>query len=89
MLQRLGDVIYWTASGAAVLCVFIGVLIAVTDHLHPSPSDWIAPIVACLYSRALSGSPVKPPGTCSPNRRSYEFRKLRTLLCGIAILMPS
>ena len=35
MLQRLGDVIYWTASGAAVLCVFIGVLIAVTDHLHP------------------------------------------------------
>ena len=53
MLHRLGDVIYWTASGAAVLCVFIGVLIAVTDHLHPSPSDWIAPVVACSVLASL------------------------------------
>ena len=44
MLQRLGDVIYWTASGAAVLVFFVGVLTALTQP--GSPRDWIVVIVA-------------------------------------------
>jgi hypothetical protein len=43
MLQRLGNVIYWTTSGAAVLCFFFGVLIAVgAEMLH----DQVGAIVA-------------------------------------------
>ena len=40
MLQRLGNVIYWTASGIAVLSVLIGV--------SPPHSDWVIPIVFCV-----------------------------------------
>jgi hypothetical protein len=48
MLQRLGNVIYWAASGAAVLFVLLGVLMAVTEPVHPSLlNDWIVPIVTC------------------------------------------
>ena len=44
MAQRLGNVIYWTASGAAVLVFFVGVLTALTQP--GSPRDWIVVIVA-------------------------------------------
>jgi hypothetical protein len=50
MLQRLANVIYWAASGAAVLCFLFGVLVDVdqlTDQYQYSPSDWILPIAIC------------------------------------------
>ena len=36
MLQRLANVIYWTASSGAVLFFFFGVLVAVNE---PSPDN--------------------------------------------------
>jgi hypothetical protein len=41
MLQRLGNVIYWAASGAAVLFLLAGVLMVMdTPDPHLSSSDW-------------------------------------------------
>ena len=50
MPQRLGNVIYWTASAVAVLFVLLGVLMAVT---YESPKDWIVPIVFCSVIAGL------------------------------------
>ena len=43
MTQRLGNVIYWAASGVAVLFVLLGVLMARSET---SPSNGIVAIVA-------------------------------------------
>jgi hypothetical protein len=60
MLQRLVNVIYWTASGLALLVVFFGVLIAVTQQ-HQSSSDWIVLIVFCSVVAGLIwlGRPIR------------------------------
>ena len=50
MLQRLGNVIYWTNSGAAVLFFLYGLLVAVNE---PSPDNKIFGLVVCWVTAAL------------------------------------
>ena len=56
MLQRLGNVIYWTASGTAVLSVLLGVLMAVDlTQAYSSSSDWIDWVVPIVFCSVIGG----------------------------------
>jgi hypothetical protein len=54
MLQRLGNVIHWTTSGAAVLSVLLGVYTAV-DLTQASSSDWIDWVVPIVFCSVIGG----------------------------------
>jgi hypothetical protein len=53
MLQRLGDVIYWTASGLALLVVFYGGFFAlIAAHLRPLVGGLVVAALIWLAGRA-------------------------------------